>query len=109
MMAACHGHKDCVEALLEAGCDQNQTTELGWTALMDAAHLGHTGVVAALLLAGCDKDCRGKAGETALINAAHGPGARPHAGRQARPRTGKKVPRRKSPVGVFLGGLLIVL
>ena len=73
MNAAWNGHDDCVNELLAAGADVNQTTEQRKTALMFASSLGHDVCVRLLLEAGADVNITDKhTGDTALIATAWG-------------------------------------
>ena len=67
MWASLKGHKDVVQALLEAKADKDMQDEGGETALMIASRNGHKDIVQALLEAEADKDMQGPEGWTALM------------------------------------------
>ena len=62
LVACCHGHVDCVEALSQAGCEKEARANNGRTRLIAAATNGHLAVVQAVLDVGRsdidDKDNR---------------------------------------------------
>ncbi len=77
LLAACQeGHRECVQALLEAGADVELSSgEPTWfmsssTPLTAAVAGGHATIVAALLAAGADPNARSPEGDTALLHAA---------------------------------------
>ena len=71
MLAAHHGYRELVEALVEAGADLNVTAKYNLTALMLAIVAGHAAVARVLVQAGANPGVRGAgapgfAGKTAL-------------------------------------------
>lgn len=70
MVAACHGHRDSVEFLLESGASPNARDLSGNTALMGASFRGHVKVVESLLRSGADPEIRNPSGQCALDYAA---------------------------------------
>ena len=59
MLAAHHGYRELVEALVEAGADLNVTAKYNLTALMLAIVAGHAAVARVLVRAGADPGVRG--------------------------------------------------
>ena len=59
MLAAHHGYRELVEALVDAGADLNVTAKHNLTALMLAIVAGHAAVARVLVQAGADLDVRG--------------------------------------------------
>ena len=68
---ACHdGHAECVEVLLDAGCDKAAGAK-GRTGLMVTAMIGHVTLLKRLLTAGVPLETRDEQGLTAFLGACH--------------------------------------
>src|SRR5579883_3141313 len=62
VFAARQGHMDCVQALVEAGADVNQTTRYGWTPLLVATQNRHYQIGKYLLEHGANPNIANKGG-----------------------------------------------
>lgn len=72
MVAAVHGHVNCVHALARSGAALNAATPAGRLAVMEAAHAGRDGAVAALLELNAAYTAVDRKGWSALVLAAAG-------------------------------------
>lgn len=70
MLAAYHGHGDCVAMLLARGAAVDRRNDRGQTPLGGAAFKGHLAVVRILVAAGADLDSDNGAGATPVMFAA---------------------------------------
>eukprot|EP00418_Pyrodinium_bahamense_P062464 CAMPEP_0179085884 /NCGR_PEP_ID=MMETSP0796-20121207/38923_1 /TAXON_ID=73915 /ORGANISM="Pyrodinium bahamense, Strain pbaha01" /LENGTH=133 /DNA_ID=CAMNT_0020783335 /DNA_START=46 /DNA_END=444 /DNA_ORIENTATION=- len=70
MIAAMHGHEDCLRCLLQRGADLDARDGRGWTALMHAAFRGQGPCLRLLAEHGADLDARDFLGTTAAMRAA---------------------------------------
>ena len=68
---ALYGHYGCMDILMKAGADVNMKDEMGYTALMHAAQEGYEKCVQVLVEAGADVNLPDETGYTALIVAAN--------------------------------------
>lgn len=64
--AACFGHKDVVQCLIEAGADVDKQDRNRWSALMWAMTNRHKGIAKLLLDSGASTDARTASGRTAF-------------------------------------------
>ncbi|TGJ85007.1 hypothetical protein E0Z10_g3758 [Xylaria hypoxylon] len=69
-IAAIHGHKLIVQALLILGADIRRVDEDAWSALHDASYSGNADITRLLLDYGAETEAKDKAGWTALMYAA---------------------------------------
>lgn len=70
MLAAGRGLDTIVELLLKHNVDVNRRSNIGWTALMQAADAGHENIVSLLIAAGTSMDDIDMQDCTALMRAA---------------------------------------
>ena len=68
--AAQEGHRACIEALLAAGADVNETNDTGETAVMKAAETKNSRCLKVLVQGGADVNARNIYGAPALLKAA---------------------------------------
>jgi ankyrin repeat protein len=68
--AACEGHTETGEALIDGGADVSAKDDEGKTSLMWAAYKGHIETVEALIDGGADANAKDNEGRTALMGAA---------------------------------------
>ena len=71
MRASLRGSIEVAMDLLRAGCDVNERTDSGQTAVMAALGEGHNGMVNALLAKGANPNVIGECGRTPLMLACH--------------------------------------
>ena len=70
LFAAAHGHREIVQALIDAGADVNHQNNDGHTALIRASYWGYLEIVQTLIDAGADVNHQNQFGDTALMQAA---------------------------------------